>query len=154
MLNGPRVDGSTRLCCLLMVVLMSAASGAQTSDMQCGASGVAGLALGGQSTTLEPWIYVAWASHCDATPYNGIVASFSYSIPLNKLTLDSAFYTQSSTGDHGGIWMSGAAPAVTSTPESTIVTDVYLSSGNGLFTPGQIGARASFVCITAAAPSL
>ncbi len=97
----------------------------------------AGLALVSQSPTLEPWIYVAWASHCDAPPYNGIVASFLYSTSLNQLTLDTVFNTESSSGSRGGIWMSGAAPAVTSTPESTIVTDVYLSSGNGQFTPGQ-----------------
>ncbi len=95
----------------------------------------AGLALVTQGTTLEPWIYVAWGSHCDGTPYNGIVASFQYS--SGALTLDTVFYTESPTGSRGGIWMSGAAPAVTQAPESITTADVYLASGNGPFSWGQ-----------------
>lgn len=94
----------------------------------------AGLALVSQDDG-SPWVYITWGSHCDqsiGTPaYTGWVAAFQYT--GSALQLQASFNDQDSNGTEGGIWMSGAAPAVTSAPESETIGDVYLATGNGTF---------------------
>ena len=65
-------------------------------------------------------IFIAWSSHCDWGPYHGWVMSFDAST-LNQL----AVYSDTPTGNQGGIWMSGQGPAAD--PSGNI----FLSTGNG-----------------------
>jgi len=94
----------------------------------------AGLALVSQDDG-SPWVYITWGSHCDqsiGTPaYTGWVPAFQSN--GTALELQASFNDQDSNGSEGGIWMSGAAPAVTSAPESQTISDVYLATGNGTF---------------------
>jgi hypothetical protein len=96
-----------------------------------------GLALVSQGDTPGgPQVYVAWAGHCDASittngqaPYTGWVAAFQYT--PGTLNLSESFNDEGSSGTQGGIWMSGAAPALSTGPESSTIADVYLATGNG-----------------------
>jgi hypothetical protein len=102
----------------------------------------AGLALASQGTLPGgPLIYVVWGSHCDrGTTYTGRVAAFH--LVSGGLQLSAAFDDEVSGGREGGIWMSGAAPAVNPRGEKEHdAADVYLASGNGSFsvTGGQFG---------------
>jgi hypothetical protein len=101
----------------------------------------AGLALAGQGVLKGgPLIYVVWGSHCDTGTYSGTVAAFQ--LVSGALQLSAAFRDEGSSGSEGGIWMSGAAPAVNQRGKGgQNVADVYLASGNGSFSPtnGQYG---------------
>src|SRR4029077_5489785 len=72
-------------------------------------------------------VYIAWASHDDTPIYEGWVIGY------NATTLQQvAAFTPDpdgtlSSGQEGGIWMSGAAPAADS------AGNIYLSVGNGTF---------------------
>jgi hypothetical protein len=104
-----------------------------------------GLALVSQGDTPGgPQVYVAWAGHCDSSittgglaPYTGWVAAFHYTpgSPAGTLSLSQSFNDEGSGGSdpQGGIWMSGAAPALSTAPESSTIADVYLATGNGLW---------------------
>jgi len=100
----------------------------------------AGLALASQGILPGgPLIYVVWGSHCDAGTYTGRVAAFH--LVSGALQLSAAFDDEVS-GREGGIWMSGAAPAVNPRGEKEhYAADVYLGSGNGSFSipNGQFG---------------
>jgi len=104
----------------------------------------AGLALTHDSSG-NPLIYVAWGSHCDSGSYDGIVGVFTLSSGSNPtLSLVSAFSDEggiASTrqGPYGGIWMSGAAPAIDDSGEASPSGDVFLASGNGGFGDGTWG---------------
>ena len=65
-------------------------------------------------------IFIAWSSHCDWGPYHGWVMSYD-AATLNQL----AVYSDTPTGNQGGIWMSGQGPAAD--PSGNI----YVSTGNG-----------------------
>ena len=103
----------------------------------------AGLALVSQGNTPGgPLVYVAWGSHCDSSltgtgmaPYTGWAAAFHFlpGNPQGALTLSASFNDEASGGTQAGIWMSGAAPAVTTAPESPTIADVFLATGNGSF---------------------
>jgi hypothetical protein len=84
-----------------------------------------GLALSGDGT-----VYVAFASHEDATPYHGWLLGYRGSNVQQQL---SSFNTTPNGigGADGGIWASGGAPAVDSG------NDVYVSTGNGIFDQGS-----------------
>jgi hypothetical protein len=80
----------------------------------------------------NPLIYVAWASHCDETPYQGWVAVFTLTGSTNPtLSLVASYNTTGgvSTAMQGGIWMGGGGPAVDASTGY-----VYLSTGNGTVT--------------------
>jgi hypothetical protein len=67
-------------------------------------------------------VYVAWASHEDASPYYGWIAGFKAS----DLTPVSMLNVTPNVG-FGGIWMGGGAPAADSSG------NLYLITGNGGF---------------------
>lgn len=72
-------------------------------------------------------LYIGFGSHCDSTPYQGYVAGFQY-VYGNPASFNNlgVFASENVTGgSQGGIWMSGAAPAVDSNG------NVYVATGNG-----------------------
>jgi hypothetical protein len=67
-------------------------------------------------------VYISWASHCDGGTYHGWVMRY------DAATLaQTAVFNSTPNGNSGGIWMSGAAPAVDSSGS------IFLSTGNGTF---------------------
>jgi hypothetical protein len=116
----------------------------------------AGLALVSQGNTPGgPLVYVAWGSHCDSsltgtgqTPYTGWVAAFHFlpGNPQGALTLSASFNDEASGGTQAGIWMSGAAPAVTTAPESPTIADVFLAPATARSTARTNTARVCSVC--------
>ncbi|HEY1755125.1 MAG TPA: IPT/TIG domain-containing protein [Bryobacteraceae bacterium] len=67
-------------------------------------------------------LYTTWSSHCDITPYT------SWVIGYNEATLTQATVLNlTPNGDEGGLWQSGAGPAVDS------AGNLYLLMGNGTF---------------------
>ena len=67
-------------------------------------------------------IYLAYASHSDTTPYHGEILGYD----ATKLTLVKSFITTPNNGTpEGGIWQSGASPAVDSSG------NMYVAVGNG-----------------------
>ena len=78
----------------------------------------AGLALGNGS------VYIAWGSHEDGMPYSGWLIAYTYN--GSSFTQTSAFDAAPDAGK-GGIWMSGAAPAVDAQGQ------LYVLTGNGNF---------------------
>jgi hypothetical protein len=67
-------------------------------------------------------VYIAFASHNDATPYNGWVLAYSTST-----LAQTAVYSDTTTGTQGGIWNSGQAPTIDA------AGNLYISTGNGSF---------------------
>ena len=67
-------------------------------------------------------VYLAYASHSDTTPYHGEILGYD----ATKLTLVKSFITTPNNGTpEGGIWQSGASPAVDSEG------NMYVAVGNG-----------------------
>ncbi len=71
-------------------------------------------------------IYLAYSSHCDRPPSHGWLFAYDAATLAQK----SVFIT-TPNGFHGGIWMSGAAPAADSGG------NIFLTTGNGSFDPAQ-----------------
>lgn len=67
-------------------------------------------------------VYIAWASHGDVDPYRGFVIAYDAQ-SLQQL----AVWNATADGEKGGIWMSGAAPAIDDDG------NLYLMTGNGTF---------------------
>lgn len=67
-------------------------------------------------------VFVAWAAHCDITPFHGYVMGFD----AGSMRPDGVFVT---TPDayNGGIWTSGSGPAIDA------VNNIYVATGNGYF---------------------
>lgn len=69
-------------------------------------------------------VYIAWGSHEDALPYYGWMIGYTYDGAA--FTEVSAYNSTPNTGE-GGIWMSGAAPAIDGQGR------LYILTGNGAF---------------------
>ena len=93
----------------------------------------AGLALFRPAGVNEVNLYIGFGSHCDSRAYQGYVAGFQF-VYGNPPTFNNlgVFNSQNATGgSEGGIWMSGAAPAVDGNG------NVYVAVGNGLWNGQQ-----------------
>jgi hypothetical protein len=102
------------------------------------AASVPGTAYGGTTTTFDPrlenqrpglvlldgTVYITWGSHEDEEPFFGWVIAYTYT--GTGFTQTGAFNVAPDTGE-GGIWMSGAAPAVDEQKR------LYMLTGNGGF---------------------
>lgn len=71
-------------------------------------------------------VYVAYASHCDNTPFYGWVFAYD-AASLSRRAVWNATPISHANGGLGGIWMSGAGPAADS------AGNIFLSTGNGIF---------------------
>ncbi len=83
---------------------------------------------------LNGLIYIAYASHCDNTPYHGWLFAYDAS----NLAQKAAFLSTpeaTSNGGLAGFWMSGAGVAADSN------ANVFITSGNGDFDTTNIPAR-------------
>ncbi len=73
-------------------------------------------------------IYLAWASHCDNSPYYGWVIAYDQATLQQK-----SVWLDTPNGVRGGIWMSGAGLAADAAGK------VFVSIGNGTFdTSGEV----------------
>jgi hypothetical protein len=68
-------------------------------------------------------VYIAFASNCDVTPYDGWVLGYNASDLSQQYVFNAA-----PDGSEAGIWMSGGGPAAS--PDNA---DLYMSTGNGTF---------------------
>jgi hypothetical protein len=84
----------------------------------------------GLALSVDGTVYVAFASHEDATPYHGWLLGYLGSNVQQQI---SSFNTTPNGigGADGGIWAGGGAPAFDS------ANDVYISTGNGIFDEGS-----------------
>jgi len=82
---------------------------------------------------LNGMIYLAYASHCDYTPYFGWVFAYDATTLSQKAVWNST-PTSAVTGGLGGVWMSGAGLAADSGG------NIFLSTGNGLFDTANVPA--------------
>jgi Putative Ig domain len=102
------------------------------------AATVPGTAYGGSSVTFQPLmenqrpglafaggtVYVGWGSHEDEQPFYGWVIGYAYNgVAFTQV----AVFNAAPNAGEGGIWMSGAAPAVDEQGR------LYLLTGNGGF---------------------
>ena len=67
-------------------------------------------------------VYIAWSAHCDVNSWHGWLMRYDATTMAQT-----AVYNATPNGVGGGIWMSGAAPAVDSSGS------LYFSTGNGTF---------------------
>jgi hypothetical protein len=84
-----------------------------------------GLALGNDGTNNV--VYVSWAGHEDGTPYYGWIVGFNATTLAPEYVYNADPDSNPATPNGGGIWMSGAAPAMDSSG------NIYVTTGNGLF---------------------
>ena len=83
-------------------------------------------ARGTDSGQCAPYLYLAYASHNDQTPYWGLVLGYNVSNPAN-MTLQGEFNTHpSGTNEGAGVWMGGAGPALDPT-----TNQLFFATGNG-----------------------
>jgi uncharacterized protein YjdB len=83
---------------------------------------------------LNGLIYIAYASHCDNTPYHGWLFAYDAS----TLTQKAAFLSTpeaTSNGGLGGYWMSGAGVAADSS------ANIFITTGNGDFDTTNVPAK-------------
>jgi hypothetical protein len=71
-------------------------------------------------------VYVAYASHCDSTPYYGWVLAYD-AATLGQRAVWNAAPIPGNTGGLGGIWMAGSGLAADS------AGNIFLPTGNGVF---------------------
>jgi hypothetical protein len=99
---------------------------------------------------LNGTVYTTWSSHCDTPPYTSWVIAYSAATLQQTNVLNLV-----PNGSEGGIWMSGAAPAVDASG------NIYIIVGNGDFDsddlddtgfPAKGNCGNCFVKISSAAP--
>ncbi len=73
-------------------------------------------------------VYISWASHCDIQPYHGWIMGYDEST-LQQV----AVFNATPNGVEGGIWQSGAAPAVDE------FGNIFVAIGNGTTDVDQDG---------------
>jgi hypothetical protein len=71
---------------------------------------------------LNGLVYVAWASHCDHTPFHGWIMAYDA-----QSLKQAAGWNSTPNGSEGGVWQGGAGPAADSSG------NVFLATGNGTF---------------------
>ena len=71
-------------------------------------------------------VIIAWASHCDNTPYHGWIMSYKASTLAQE-----AVYNTTANGSDGGIWQSGSGGAADSNG------NIFFVTGNGSFRSSQ-----------------
>src|ERR1700723_3800549 len=79
---------------------------------------------------LNGTIYIAYASHCDTSPYHGWLFAYDAATFAQK-----SVYVTTPNGGMGGFWMSGAGVAADSNG------NIYIPSGNGDFDTVNVPAR-------------
>jgi hypothetical protein len=79
---------------------------------------------------LNSTIYLAYASHCDASPYHGWL--FAYDTATFK---QKSVYVTTPNGGLGGFWMSGAGVAADASG------NIFIASGNGSYDTVNVPAR-------------
>jgi hypothetical protein len=88
-----------------------------------------GLAMSTPAAGVAANLYVAFGSYCDVAPYSGYLAGLTYTYATSSFAPIGAnwvFDTESGADEQGGgIWMSGAAPAVDNSG------NVYVAVANG-----------------------
>ena len=92
-----------------------------------------GLVLSGNS------VYVTWASHGDRGPYHGYIYQFDKTLLTQTASFNSTPTTGNSNANEGGIWMTGAAPAVDGSG------NLFCITGNGTFDPANSDYGDSFL---------
>jgi hypothetical protein len=79
---------------------------------------------------LNGTIYIAYGSHCDASPYHGWLFAYDAATFAMK-----SVYVTTPNGGLGGFWMSGAGVAADSSG------NIFIASGNGDFDTTNVPAR-------------
>jgi hypothetical protein len=80
---------------------------------------------------LDGWVYAAFGSHCDYTPYVGYVAGFNPATHARTMWADET----KSASDQAGIWQSGAGLMSDGTGR------IFFASGNGVSPPPGPGTK-------------
>jgi len=83
---------------------------------------------------LNGMIYLAYASHCDNTPYFGWLFAYDATTLAQKAIWNSAPTSDPVNGGLSGLWQSGAGVAADS------AGNIFLATGNGLFDTTNIPA--------------
>jgi hypothetical protein len=81
-------------------------------------------------------VVIAWASHCDNTPYHGWVMSYRAGVQPSDTLTQEAVFNGSPNGGLAGIWMSGDGVAADSSG------NLFFATGNGSYdglTGGDFG---------------
>lgn len=81
-------------------------------------------------------VVIAWASHCDNTPYHGWVMSYRAGVNPTDTLIQEAVFNGSPNGGLAGIWMSGDGVAADSNG------NFFFATGNGTYdglTGGDFG---------------
>ena len=76
---------------------------------------------------LNGTIYIAYASHCDNSPYHGWLFAYDAATFAQK-----SVYVTTPNGGMGGFWMSGAGVAADASG------NIFIASGNGDFDPTDV----------------
>jgi len=72
-------------------------------------------------------VVIAWASHCDNTPYHGWVMSYKAGVQPTDTMTQEAVFNGSPNGGLAGIWMSGDGVAADSSG------NLFFATGNGTY---------------------
>src|SRR5579862_6545904 len=77
---------------------------------------------------LNSTIYIAYASHCDDSPYHGWLFAYDAASFTQK-----SVYVSTPNDGLGGFWMSGAGVAADASADANVNGNIFIASGNGTF---------------------